>query len=97
MQCIMCKAHSFAGSNGVPICKVIVQSTAGKYVRCELRCERRATCRWLATFSRVRPSTFIRSRIRFGTASAQRRGAARQLPCEAIACTRTQIRHTDIL
>lgn len=26
------------------------------------------TCRWLATFSRVRPSTFIRSRMRLGTA-----------------------------
>lgn len=31
---------------------------------------RRCTCRWLATFSLVKPSTFIWSRILLGTASA---------------------------
>lgn len=34
--------------------------------------DRCGTCKWLATFSLVNPSTFIRSNIRFGTASARK-------------------------
>jgi hypothetical protein len=29
------------------------------------------TCKWLATFSLVKPGTFINSKIFFGTASAE--------------------------